>query len=154
MTGGREEAVKAAKSVGTAKTVETAEVGKDGEESKDEYLNLAHVPCIRYPIILRRKSVLALLDSSSESNIIYPIFAQELKLPIRPTDGGEKKINGTMLDTYKMVVTAFLVTDKANQLRFFEEIFLVANINPEIVFGILFLTLSGADVDFLGQELC
>ena len=45
------------------------------------------------------------------------------------------------------------MTDKANRVRFFEKIFLVANVSPEVVFGMLFLTLSGADVNFLGWEL-
>ena len=58
-----------------------------------------------------------------------------------------------MLDTYKMVVAAFSVVNKANQITHFEETFLVANVSPEIVFEILFLTLSVTDVDFLGREL-
>ena len=52
-----------------------------------------------------------------------------------------------------MVIAAFSVEDKANQIRFFEETFLVANVSPEVVLGILLLTLSGADMDFLGREL-
>ena len=55
-----------------------------------------------------------------------------------------------MLNTYKMVFTVFLVKNKVNQIRFFEETFLVANISPEIVLGMLFFTLSEADIDFLG----
>ena len=43
--------------------------------------------------------------------------------------------------------------DKANRVRFFEKTFLVANISPEVVLGMLFLTLSGTDVDFLDWEL-
>ena len=58
-----------------------------------------------------------------------------------------------MLDTYGMVITAFSVTDKANQIKFFEETFLVANVSSEIVLEMLFLTLNSVDVDFLGQEL-
>ena len=58
-----------------------------------------------------------------------------------------------MLDTYGMVVTGFLVVNKANRVRLFEETFLVANISPKVVFGMLFLTLSNADIDFSGQEL-
>ena len=58
-----------------------------------------------------------------------------------------------MLDTFGIVIVVFSVTDKANQVRFFEETFLVANVSPKVVFGMLFLTLSGADVDFLGWEL-
>ena len=64
-----------------------------------------------------------------------------------------QKINGTMLDTYGIVVAAFLVTDKVNRVRFFEETFLVANIHLKVVFRILFLILSDVDVDFLGREL-
>ena len=52
-----------------------------------------------------------------------------------------------------MVVAAFLVTDKVNQVKFFEKIFLVANVSPEVVFRILFFTLSNADIDFLNWKL-
>ena len=52
-----------------------------------------------------------------------------------------------------MVVIAFSVADKANQVRFFEKTFLVANVCPEVVLGMLFPTLSGADVNFSGREL-
>ena len=48
-----------------------------------------------------------------------------------------------------MVVAAFLVTDKTNQVRFFKETFSVANVSLKVVFEMLFLTLIGVDVDFL-----
>ena len=135
--------------------VETAKVSKDGEESKDEYLNLARVPCIWYPITFWKKSVsvLALLNLGSEVNAIYPTLARELGLPIKSTDVRAQKIDNIILNTFEMVVTAFSVADKANRVRFFEETFLVANISLEVVFGIPFLTLNGANVDFLGREL-
>ena len=47
-----------------------------------------------------------------------------------------------------MVVATFSVTDQADKVRFFEEIFLVANVSLDVVLGMPFLTLSGADVDF------
>ena len=132
--------------------VGTAEAGKDGEENEGEYRNLTRVPCIRYPVTFRKKSVSmsALLDSGSEVNAIHPTLARKLGLPIRPTDVGAQKIDGTILDNFEMVVTAFSMTEKANQVRFFKEIFLVANVSPEVVLKIPFLTLSGADVDFSG----
>ena len=40
-----------------------------------------------------------------------------------------------------------------DRVKFFEETLLVANVIPEIVLRMLFLTLSGADVDFLDREL-
>ena len=49
-----------------------------------------------------------------------------------------------------MVVAAFSVMDKANQGKFFEKTFLVANVSLEVVLGMSFLTVSGADVDFSG----
>ena len=52
-----------------------------------------------------------------------------------------------------MVVTAFSVTDQANRVKFFEKTFLVANVSPDVVFGIPFFTLSDADVDFPKREL-
>ena len=96
---------------------------------------------------------MALFDLGSDVNAIQPTFAQELDLSIRLTDVGVQKINGTMLYTYGIVIAAFLVTKKANQVRFFEEIFLVANVSPKEVFEMFFFILSGADIDFLGWEL-
>ena len=48
-------------------------------------------------------------------------------------------MNGTMLDTYRMIVGVFLITDKANRVRIFEKTFLVANISLEVIFDMLFL---------------
>ena len=97
--------------------------------------------------------MLALFDLSSKVNTVYLAFAKELGLFIRPTDVRAQKINGTTVDTYGMVVEVFLVEDNANRVRFFEETFLVANSSLKVVIGMPFLTLSGADVDFLGRKL-
>ena len=140
---------------GAIETAETAREGKDSEESERKYPNLAQVSCIWYPITFQKKSVpvSALLDLGSKVNAIHPTFAWELELFIKTTDFGAQKIDGTMPDTFEMVVVAFSVTDKANRVRFFEETFLVANVSPEVVLRMPFLTLSGADVDFSGREL-
>ena len=116
VTGTRAETVKTVETVETAEAVGTVKAGQDSNESKGECPNLARIPCIWYPITVRKKSMpmLALFDSCSEVNTIRPIFAQELGLSIRTTDVGAQKIDGTMLDTFGMVVVAFSVTDKAN----------------------------------------
>ena len=84
--------------------------------------------------------MLALFNSGSKVNAIYPTFAKELGLPIGQTDIRAWKIDGTMLDTYKMIIVAFSVMDKLNQVKFSEETFLVANIYLEVILEILFLT--------------
>lgn len=55
-----------------------------------------------------------LFNLKSEVNIIYPNFAKELGLPIRPTDIKAQKTDGIILDNYKMVFVAFLLTNKTN----------------------------------------
>ena len=94
-----------------------------------------------------------LFDSGTEVNAIYLNFVRELELSIKPMDVGVQKIEGTILDTFKMVVTNFSVTGKTNRVRFFEKTFLVANICLEVALGMPFLTLSSADIDFLDREL-
>ena len=94
-----------------------------------------------------------MVDSGNKVNAIHPTFAKQLGLPIRTIDVGAQKNDGITLDTHGMVVAAFSVVDKAIRVRFFEETFLVVNVSLEVVLGMPFLTLSGADVDFLGREL-
>ena len=146
------------KAVETPKAVKTAEAGKNSKENKgikNPTSNLAWIPCIWYPVIFRKKSVpvSALFDSGNKVNAIYPTFAKKLSLPIRPIDVEAKKIDSNMLDIFGIVVAVFSVMKKANQIRFFKETFLVANVNLKVVFGMSFLTLSSADIDFLGQKL-
>lgn len=54
-----------------------------------------------------------------------------------------------MLDIYKIVIIAFLITDQANQVKFFEKLLLMTNINRKIVFKMFFPTLSSANINFL-----
>ena len=79
------------------------------EEEVDKILgsNLAQITCIRYPINFEKKHVSTLLDSGNEVNAVHLAFAKELGLPIRPTDVGAQKIDGTMLETYRMVLQLF-----------------------------------------------
>ena len=110
---------------------------------------LEYVLCIHYPVQFKNTSeAQALIDSGSEVNAIYLTFAKQLGLCVRPTDARAQKIDGITLDIYKMVVAAFSVKDKTNWVKFFKETFLVANVSPEVVFGMLFFTLSSANVNF------
>ncbi len=80
-------------------------------------------------------------------------FTQQLGLKICTTNVGAQKIGGTTLETYGMVVSTFSVLDKNNRERYFEESFLFADVKPEIVLGILFLTLSNVNVNFQTRDL-
>ena len=113
------------------------------------------VTYIYYQVLFKKNKaqVQALINLGSEVNATHLIFAKQLGLSIRPTDFGVQKIDNITLNTYEMMLAVLLVKNRANQLKFFEEIFLVASVSPEVVFRILFLILSGANVDFSGWEL-
>ncbi len=82
-----------------------------------------------------------------------PSFAQQLGLKICKINVGAQKVDGTTLETYRMVVSTFSISDKDGKERFFEENFLLANVRPDIVLGMSFLTMSNADVDFQARDL-
>ncbi len=52
-----------------------------------------------------------------------------------------------------MIVSTFSVSDKDARERFFEENFLLADVRPDIVLGMPFLTMSNADVNFQAWDL-
>lgn len=52
-----------------------------------------------------------------------------------------------------MVLASFQIEDKLGKARFFQETFLLADINVEMVLGMLFLIFSNANVSFSEQEL-
>ncbi len=80
-------------------------------------------------------------------------FAQQLGLKIYKNNVRAQKINGTTLEIYGMVVSIFSMSDKDGRERFFEKSLLLANVKPDIVLGMLFLTISNTDVDFQARDL-
>ena len=97
--------------------------------------------------------MLVLLDSSNEINAMYSIFAKKFDFVMQITNVGTQKIDSTIFEIYKIVIVVFLITNQANKVRFFKKIFLIINISPDEVFGMLFLTLSDADINFSKREL-
>ena len=52
-----------------------------------------------------------------------------------------------------MVLADFQVENKLRRARFFQETFFLTDISAEVVLGMLFLTLSNADIQFVEKEL-
>ncbi len=117
-----------------------------------EMEELEWVPCIWYLVIFKDQTK-ALLDSRSKVNTMSQAFTQQLGLKIRKTNIRAQKIDGTTLETYKIVVSTFSVLDKDGRERFFEESFLLADVKPDLVLGMLFPTMSNADIDFQVRDL-
>lgn len=75
-------------------------------------------------------------------------MAQKLGLKLRETNLEAQKINGTILETYKIVASIFFLPDKAGRVRFLDKTFLLANIGQDVVFKMPFLSISNADINF------
>lgn len=111
------------------------------------------VPYICYPVLFKQELVQAFINSNSEINAITPVYVKKLGLWIRKTDVSIQKIDGITLVTYDMVIANFSLKDKYGQNRFFEKIFLMADISMEVVLSMLFVFLSNANVRFVEKKL-
>ena len=136
----------------TAAKKEAVENIKTNKDNKNLETNLTWILYIQYSIIFWKKSILTFFGLSNKVKAIYPTFAKELGFSVRHIDVVAQKIVSTMLDSNRIVVAAFSLTNKANWIRFFEETILVPNVRSERVLEMFFLILSNADVDFLDQK--
>lgn len=89
--------------------------------SKKEYVSLKQVLCIHYPLRFRKntKDIRALIDSSSKINAITPVYASKLGLWARHTNIKAQKIDGSILQIFKMALASFQVEDKLIRAQFF-----------------------------------
>ena len=145
-----------AKKLVSASATSTSMAGASKEvEAKDHAIQLEKVRCIHYPICFWKDfaGIGALLDLSSEVNAMTPAFASKLGIKVCSTNVGGQKINGSTLQTFRMVLANFQVEDKLARAHFFQELFILADTTVEVVLDMLFLTLSNVDVLFLKQEL-
>ena len=114
---------------------------------------VVRVPYIYYPVWFQedQEQVKTLLNSGSEVNTMSPAYVNRLGLRTWKTNVGAQKINGSILETFRMVIADFQVKDKGGKPRFFQKIFLVTDTKFEVVLEMLFLKISNADVAF-GEE--
>ena len=116
------------------------------EASQEDVVTLNLVPCICYPIWFKKNKIQALIDSGSKVNAMTSGYVLKLGLKVRPTNVGAQKIHASILEMFGMVLASFQVEDKLRSLRFFQETFLLADLSVEVVLGMLFLTLSNANI--------
>ena len=62
-------------------------------------------------------------------------------------------INGSIFETFGVVLANFRVEDKLGKIRFFQETLLLTDTSIEVVLGIPYLTLSNADIHFADKNL-
>lgn len=72
---------------------------------------------------------------------MHPTYIKKLGLDIRKINIKTQKIDSTSLETFKRLITAFSVYNRI-KIYFFEEIFLMVDINIDVTLRMLFLILS------------
>ena len=112
---------------------------------------IVRIPCIHYPVRFQEEQVRALLNSGSKVNAMNPAFARKLGLHIRKINVGAQKIDGSVLETFEMVIADFQMEDKGGRPKFFQETFLITNTKFEVILKMPFLKISNANVAF-GEE--
>lgn len=124
---------------------------------KASKLILDRVPCVHYLVKFKWNKceikISALINSSSVADVTTPAYTKQLGLWTQKTDVGAQKIDGSLLETDKMVTAGSQVMDGLGKARFFQETFLLADISMEVVFEMLFLTLSNVDIQFAKKKL-
>ena len=98
---------------------------------------------------MEQQSVETFIYLGSEVNIMNPDVGKKFGLQVCKTKISAQKIDGSKLDTFDIVITCFLVEDKEKSFRFFEKIFLFADISMDIILDMSFLTLSNVKIHFV-----
>ena len=77
-----------------------------------------------------------------------PIYIEKLSFKTRKINVKTQKIDGSVLEIFRMVIADFQVENKGSRPKFFQKTFLVADIKFEVILGLLFLKISNADMSF------
>ena len=127
------------------------------EASKEaQKVILARMLFIHYPVQFRkdkRATIQILIDLGSKVNVITLAYAKQLGLQVRKIDVEAQKIDGSLLQTFGMVIIGFQVEDKLGKAWFFQKSFLLAEISIEVGLRMLFLTFNNANIQFAKKKL-
>lgn len=80
------------------------------------------------------------------------VYILKLGFQVCQTNIRAQKIDGSIFETFRMVLTSFQVENKLEKAQSFQETILLANIHTEIIFEILFLIFNNANMSFLKQK--
>lgn len=81
------------------------------------------------------------------------VFTLKLVLKACSINIEDQKIDGSTPEMFGIALAGFWKKDKLDQPRFFQKLFLLANINVKRVLEKSFLTISNIDILFIEREL-
>lgn len=94
-----------------------------------------------------------MLNFGSEINTMTPGYASKLTFWVRHTNVKAQKINGSILETFKIVFASLHIKNKLEKACFFQKTFLLADFSVDVVLGIFFLIFSNENIQFAMKKL-
>ena len=121
--------------------------------SKEDDVALEQISYIYYPIWFKKNEVQALIDLGNNINILTLVYVLKLGLRVYRTIFRAQKIDDSTFKIIRMVLASFQIEDKLERAQFFQETFLLANINTQVVLSMPFLNLSNTNILFMEKKL-
>ena len=84
---------------------------------------------------------------------MHLIYAMKLDFCTKKINISMQKIDESYLNIFEIIIVYCLVKDTLRKVYFFQKLFLLANINLEIVLEIFFLSLNKGDIRFAEKKL-
>lgn len=108
------------------------------------------MPYIYYPIYIQKsqEQIEVLIDSGSKVNVMNLNFARKLGFHIWKTNIRAQKIDGSIAEIFRILITKFQVEDKVDKPGFFQKTFLMADTKFAKILAMLFLNISNANVSY------
>lgn len=82
-----------------------------------------------------------------------PAYVDKPSFQVQITNIGAQKNNNSIFKIFEIVLASFQAKIKLNRACFFYQRFLLADINVNVIFGILFLIFSNVDIRFTEHNL-
>lgn len=119
------------------------------EVNKKYKVALARILYIYYLLRFQKNNqnnVWALINSGSEINAMTPAYVSKLGFWVCYTNIGVEKIDGSIFETFRIVIASFQVKDSIKKAYFFQKTFLLTDNNMKIILKMSFFILSNADI--------
>ena len=78
-----------------------------------------------------------------------PAYTSKLGFNVHHTNIGAQKIDNSIFKIFRLVLASFQIEDKLGRTRFFQKMFLLADISIEVVLSMFFLTFNNVDIQFV-----
>lgn len=96
------------------------------------------MPYIYYLLYIHNNKVWTLFDNINKVNAMRLDYGQELDFKIWKTNIETHKIDGSILETFGLIIADFQIKNKVNKPQYFSKTFFMVNTKVEVILKITF----------------